>query len=115
MKVKSRTPIPDEIHPVVISHPLTGEFALFVSETFTNGIVGMDEVEGMEFIMFLQKLITQKKLVFEIPHSPNQVTMWDNRQLIHRALKNDSSSRRVIHRVSVSCGKRPESANKPLF
>ena len=40
--------IPDCIHPVVVRHPETGRDAVFISETFTNGIVGMTAREGLE-------------------------------------------------------------------
>jgi len=107
--------IQDEIHPVVISHPMKNEPAIFISETFTNGIVGMSPSEGMALILMLQNLMTQPENLFEVPHEPNQLTMWDNRQLIHRALVDDNSARRVIQRVSVSSGSRPKPANPYLF
>lgn len=107
MELTGKAPLPDEHQPVVLAHPATGEPALFISETFTNGIVGMTHREGMELIMLLQSHITQDKYLFEVAYEQNQVTMWDNRQLIHKGLANDFSSRRVIQRVSVSSGHTP--------
>jgi taurine dioxygenase len=112
MELTGNAPIPDQHHPVVISHPLHGEPALFISKTFTNGIVGMTHNEGMELIMLLEKHITQDKYLFEVAHEENQITMWDNRQLVHKGLANDASRRRVIHRVSVSSGHIPVAAKE---
>ena len=107
MQLTNAPPIPDEHHPVVIAHPFKGEGALFISETFTNGVVGMTHREGMQLVELLQRHVTQEKYCFEVPHEANQVTMWDNRQLIHRGLINDNSCRRVIQRASVSSGHIP--------
>lgn len=107
MELTGNKPIPDQWQPVVIAHPTYGQPALFISKTFTNGIVGMSEQEGMAFIMLLEAHITNEKYLFEIAYEKNQVTMWDNRQLIHKGLINDRSTRRVIQRVSVSCGHIP--------
>jgi len=107
MELTGKKPIADQHHPVVITHSESGESALFISETFTNGIVGMTHAEGSELIMLLQRHITQDKYLFDVGYEANQVTMWDNRQLIHRGLINDTSCRRVIQRVSVSSGHIP--------
>mmetsp|Transcript_29628 Transcript_29628/g.38738 ORF Transcript_29628/g.38738 Transcript_29628/m.38738 type:complete len:401 (-) Transcript_29628:243-1445(-) len=115
MKPADKPLLPDQFHPVVINIPETGEEALFVSTTFTNGIVGMTDEEGNAFIKMLQNLMTQEQYLFEVSHEPHQVTMWDNRQLIHRGLVNDASSRRIIQRVSVSTGSRPTAVNGELF
>lgn len=112
MVLTNNPPIPDEHHPVVMVHPESGEPALFISETFTNGIVGMTHEEGMQLILLLQRHCTQDKYIFEVAYEANQVTMWDNRQLIHRGLVNDTSCRRVIQRVSVSSGAIPISLNE---
>ena len=64
----------------------------------------MTHNEGMELIMPLEKHVTQGRYLFEVAYEENQITMWDNRQLVHKGLANDASRRRVIHRVSVSSG-----------
>jgi alpha-ketoglutarate-dependent taurine dioxygenase len=58
----------------------------------------MTPLEGMELIMLLENHISQDKYLFEVAYEPNQVTMWDNRQLIHKGLVNDTSCKRVIQR-----------------
>lgn len=62
--------LPDQHHPVVIAHTMLGEPALFISKTFTNGIVGMPPREGMELIMLLESHITQDKFCFEVAVRP---------------------------------------------
>ena len=88
-------------------HAETGRDAIFISETFTNGIVGMTAREGLELTQLIQRHVTQECFRVEVAYEPFQLTMWDNRQLIHRGLTNDNSSRRIIQRASVSAGARP--------
>jgi len=113
MKLADQLSLPNDVlHPVVTVHPDTGKECPFVSSTFTNGIKGMPLQEGRDLIQAAQDLMVEEKYLFEVPHEPHQVTMWDNRQLIHRALCNDRSCRRVIHRISIGMGMSPLSAFK---
>jgi taurine dioxygenase len=100
--------IGDVAHPVVVRHPETGRDALFISETFTNGIVGMTAREGLELTQLIQRHVTQPQFRVEVAYEPHQVAMWDNRQLIHRGLANDNSARRVIQRASVAMAAPPK-------
>jgi len=63
--------------------------------------------EGLELTQLIQRHVTQECFRVEVAYEPFQLTMWDNRQLIHRGLTNDNSSRRIIQRASVSAGARP--------
>ena len=94
--------IPDCIHPVVVRHPETGRDAVFISETFTNGIVGMTPREGLEMTRLIQNHVTQPQFRVQVAYEPHQLAMWDNRSLIHRGLQDDTSAKRVIQRASVS-------------
>merc|ERR550514_2486865 len=77
--------IPDCIHPVVVRHPETGRDAVFISETFTNGIVGMTAREGLEMTRLIQNHVTQPQFRVQVAYEKHQLAMWDNRSLIHRA------------------------------
>lgn len=110
MQLRDEPLIDDVLHPFVCTHPISGQAALFVSTTFTNGVQNMPEKEGNALIKEYEKHITQEKFKFSVPHEPYQITMWDNRQLIHRGLVNDNSCRRVIQRICVSMGHKPMSS-----
>ena len=99
--------IPDCIHPVVVRHPETGRDAVFISETFTNGIVGMTAREGLEMTRLIQNHVTQSQFRVQVAYEPHQLAMWDNRSLIHRGLQDDTSAKRVIQRASVSMAAPP--------
>ena len=99
--------IPDCIHPAVVRHPETGRDAVFISETFTNGIVGMTAREGLEMTRLIQNHVTQPQFRVQVAYEKHQLAMWDNRSLIHRGLQDDTSAKRVIQRASVSMAAPP--------
>ena len=47
---------PDVIHPMVRTHPVTGRKCLFVNESFTRAIIGMDEAQSAPLLVLLFKI-----------------------------------------------------------
>lgn len=76
---------PDAIHPVVRTHPETGREALYVSERFTIGIEELPEEEGQALLDELIAHQKQSKFIYHHEWRPHDLTMWDNRCLIHQA------------------------------
>jgi len=76
---------PDSIHPVVRTHPQTGRKALYVSERFTIGIEGLPEDEGDALLDELIAHQTQRQFIYRHKWQQHDLTMWDNRCLIHVA------------------------------
>lgn len=76
---------PDAIHPVVRTHPETGRKALYVSERFTIGIEDLPEDEGQALLDELIAHQTQSRFVYRHKWRRHDLTMWDNRCLIHVA------------------------------
>lgn len=91
----------DVLHPLVVVHPLTGRRSVYASPTFTTHIDGMHQDESSALLDFLYRWIAKPQFCNRISWSPHQVTMWDNRSLLHRGLADDVGERRVVHRVSV--------------
>jgi taurine dioxygenase len=81
----SRLGRPNVTHSIVMVHPATGRKALYISPRFTIGIVGMPEAEADELLDLL--FDHQLKMQFQYHHKwhDNDVVMWDNRCLLHRA------------------------------
>jgi alpha-ketoglutarate-dependent taurine dioxygenase len=77
---------PVTIHPVVRTHPLTGQRALFVNPAYTKKIV---ELEDRESAALLRMLFDQ--VAYNVDHQirvswrPGTVVMWDNRCVQHHA------------------------------
>lgn len=94
---------PPVSHPIVRTHPETGERALYIGNHAAAGVEGMDEAEGKTLLADLLAHATQPQFVYTHHWRAGDVVMWDNRALLHRAIANYEMGRhrRVLHRTVV--------------
>jgi taurine dioxygenase len=90
------------LQPMVRVHPETGRKALFVNPGYTIGVDGMDEAEGWSLLLEIFQHQTSEAFVYRHRWSPNMLTMWDNRCLLHRATGGYEGYQRVLHRTTVA-------------
>ena len=76
---------PDSIHPLVRTHPETGRKALYVSERFTIGIEELNELDEQALLDELIAHQKQNRFIYHHKWRQLDLTMWDNRCLIHQA------------------------------
>lgn len=76
------------IQPLVLTHPESGRKTLYCSPRFTIGIKGMSEAEADPILNELFSYITDRKRAYHYRHKyrENDLVMWDNRCLCHRAV-----------------------------
>ena len=98
--------IPEAIHPVVRTHPVTGRKALYVNEGLCVAIVGLPEDESRSLLIELFEHSTRSEFIYRHKWQDGDLVAWDNRFTIHSASRLDPSLRRVMHRTTVS-GDRP--------
>ena len=94
-------------HPIVRTHPETGEKGLYVSRAHTKHFVGMTEAESKPIIEFLAAHITRPEFTCCVRWQPGGVTVWDNRVTQHCALNDYQGKRRRMRRVTLK-GDRPQ-------
>ncbi|CAI7608295.1 unnamed protein product [Penicillium pancosmium] len=84
--VVRREPVKNE-HPLVRTHPVTGEKALFVNAGFTRSIVGLKKEESDALLSFLLAHIG-RGIDFQarVRWAPKTVVVWDNRVTAHSAI-----------------------------
>lgn len=89
-------------HPIVRTHPDTGEKALYIG-LHASHILGMPEAEGRTLLKELLDHATQPEFVYTHNWRSGDLVIWDNRALLHRALANYAMAqqRRVLHRTVV--------------
>ena len=102
-------PTPEELrdappveHPLVRTHPETGQKSLYLG-MYSGSIAGLPEEEGRELLERLTEHATQDRFVFTQQWQPNDLVLWDNRCLMHRAVANYAMGRhrRILMRVVV--------------
>ena len=89
-------------HPLVRTHPVTGEKALYCDQTYAVGIDGMTEAEAEPLLRFLVEHITQPALTCRLRWAPKTLTMWDNRLCLHQAFNDHDGYRREMYRTTIA-------------
>ncbi|MDP1641043.1 MAG: TauD/TfdA family dioxygenase [Phenylobacterium sp.] len=89
-------------HPLVRTHPVTGEKALFVSPVYTLGIEGMTPAESQAILGFLFAHMTKDEFIFRHRWARDTLLIWDNRRTIHLAEGGYDGHLRVMHRTTVA-------------
>lgn len=73
----------DVTHPAVLTNPVTGRKALYVSE-LCRGFVGMDEAQGLALRDELMGYILQPAHCYVHPWRMGDMLIYDNAQVLHR-------------------------------
>ncbi|MDB5495982.1 MAG: taurine dioxygenase [Phenylobacterium sp.] len=97
---------PPVLHPVVRTHPETGEDGLFVNYGFTERIKGLRRKESDAILTMLFAHIQQPEFLVRWRWTPNAVAFWDNRVTQHYAVNDYLPQQRIMNRATV-LGDRP--------
>ncbi len=97
---------PPVVHPVVRTHPETGEDGLFVNYGFTDRIKGLRRKESDAILSMLFDHIQKPEFHVRWCWSPGALAFWDNRVTQHYAVNDYLPARRVMNRATV-LGDRP--------
>ena len=90
------------IHPLVRTHPATGEKALFINPQFTRHIIGFKREESEYLLKFLyDHMAFSQDLQARVRWAPKTVVVWDNRVAAHSAVLDwTDGQRRHIARIT---------------
>jgi len=97
---------PPVIHPVIRTHPETGEDSLFVNYGFTARIKGLRRKESDAILNMLFEHIQKPEFQVRWRWRENAIAFWDNRITQHYAVNDYLPNRRVMHRATI-LGDRP--------
>jgi alpha-ketoglutarate-dependent taurine dioxygenase len=90
------------VHPLVRTHPVTGEKALYCDETYATGIEGLTPAEAEPILAFLVSHITQPAFTCRLRWAPKTYVAWDNRICVHQAFNDYDGFRRELYRTTIA-------------
>ena len=93
-------------HPLIRTHPATGEKALYVDTSYAIGIEDMLPEESAPILRFLGEHLTQPAFTCRLRWEPDMVALWDNRLCVHQAYNDYQGYRRELYRTTV-VGEKP--------
>ena len=103
-------PLPEQIalkvrgnfHPLVRTHPKSGERALYCDKTYAVGIEGMHDEEARPLLQFLGDHITQPAFTCRLRWQAKTLAIWDNRLCVHQAFNDYDGFRRELYRTTIA-------------
>lgn len=95
-------------HPMVRTHPVTGKKALYISESYTVGILGMHMDEANVLLNFLNQQNVDHMATVRFRWKKGSIAMWDNRCTLHKPMGDYLGVRREMFRTTVA-------GEKPVF
>lgn len=95
-------------HPVIRTHPETGEPAVYVNNGFTSHIEGLSKEESVWLLDHLYKTAWDVEIQCRFRWQPGSIAFWDNRVCQHLAVSDYFPARRLMERVTIA-------GDKPFF
>lgn len=97
---------PPQLHPVVRTHPETGEQALYVNTAFTSHIEGVSAKESEWLLAHLYAQAAVPEIQCRFRWRAGSIAFWDNRAGQHYAASDYFPAVRRMERVTIA-GDRP--------
>jgi len=98
---------PDEVHPVVRTHPLSGRKMIFVNRIYTSRINELSPQESDDLLSCLCDHLAQDKYVCRFSWQTNSIALWDNRAVMHKPINDYWPALRRMERITVNDTQRP--------
>ncbi len=93
---------PEVVHPLVLTHPVTGARSLLLGSMVISGITTLAEQESRTLLEELLEHATSVPYVYTHRWSQGDLVVWDNLATVHTASPCDSSRhRRLLYRAAV--------------
>ncbi|KQP43163.1 TauD/TfdA family dioxygenase [Pseudorhodoferax sp. Leaf274] len=97
---------PFEVHPLVRTHPDTGQRLLYLDAATEVEIVGLGAAEGRALIERLRAHLAQPRFAYTHRWQVGDIVYWDNQATLHARTGFAPDEQRLLKRISLS-GSRP--------
>ena len=92
----------EAVHPVVITHPLSGKKALYVNPGFVLRFEGQTMQESPPLLHKLFAHAMNARFHTRFQWKPGSIAFWDNRATWHFALNDYHGHDRLMHRITIA-------------
>ena len=86
-------PAQTHVHPLTRVHPESGRTSLFISPDYCEQIEGMTVAESATLLDYLERHASRHEFICRFRWAPRSVALWDNRCVMHNALRDDLDAR----------------------
>ncbi len=86
-------------HPIVITHPVSGDKALYLGRRLNAYVVGLELAESERLLDEIWSCV--EAAVYKHRWALGDLVLWDNRTTMHRRDAFDPKARRVMHRTQI--------------
>jgi alpha-ketoglutarate-dependent taurine dioxygenase len=100
-------------HPLVLTHPDTGETILFPNFSLNPSIVGWSKEESDKLLAELLIEFNRPEYQVRFKWRPGSVAFWDNRAGLHYAVQNYGDFPRLMERVLIGSDHIPQRVRTP--
>lgn len=98
---KQKAMTPDVTHPLIRTHPITGQKAIYADPGMTAGIEGMSQDESAALLQELYDWCLQPQFLYDHEWRLGDALMWDNASTMHRRGEFDPSAERLMKRTTI--------------
>lgn len=92
----------EAVHPVVITHPLSGKKSLYVNPGFVLRFEGQTIAESQPLLHKLFAHALNARFHSRFQWQPGSIAFWDNRATWHYALNDYHGHERLMHRITIA-------------
>ncbi|PKQ03682.1 MAG: taurine dioxygenase [Alphaproteobacteria bacterium HGW-Alphaproteobacteria-11] len=92
----------EAVHPVVVTHPLSGRKALYVNSAFTTHFEGWNWFESKALLDYLYAHASRPEFTCRFQWREGSVAFWDNRATWHYAVNDYHGEKRLMHRITIA-------------
>ncbi len=93
--------VQDALHPVIITHPLSGRKSLYVNLDFTVRFDGWTVEESQPLLDYLYAHGAREEFTCRFQWEQGSIALWDNRATWHNAMNDYHGHRRIMHRITL--------------